>query len=340
MESHLIEQEMNHEQLTITRRLRRNRKSPAIRSLARETRLYPSDFVAPIFLMEGEGAKEEVPSMPGVFRYTIDLAVEEVKELYEAGIRAIDLFPVVPPEKKDSLGTEAIRPENLVLRAIEKIKKEVPDICVMVDVALDPYTDHGHDGLIDPDGIVINDPTVRMLAKMSLLAAQAGADVIAPSDMMDGRVSHIRQCLDDNGYESTSILSYGAKYASSLYGPFRDGIGSSLKTGDKKTYQMDPANVREALLECNIDEWEGADMLMVKPALAYLDVITKLREQSDLPIAAYQVSGEYAMIMAAAQNGWLDADNVIMETLLSIKRAGASIIFTYAAKKAARLINR
>ncbi len=340
MEQHLVEQERENAHLSISRRLRRNRKSPAVRSLARETRLHPSDFVAPIFLLEGEGNKEEVPSMPGVFRYTVDQAIEEVKELYDAGIRAVDLFPVVPPERKDSFGSEAIRPGNLVLTAIEKIKQKIPEICVMVDVALDPYTDHGHDGLINPEGIVINDLTVRLLAKMSLLAAQAGADVVAPSDMMDGRVAYIRQSLDEKGYEDTSILSYGAKYASSLYGPFRDGIGSSLKIGDKKTYQMDPANVREALLECNMDEWEGADMLMVKPALAYLDVITKLREQSDLPIAAYQVSGEYAMIMAAAEKGWLDADKVLMETLLSIKRAGASIIFTYAAKHAAALISR
>ncbi|ADI37415.1 Delta-aminolevulinic acid dehydratase [Waddlia chondrophila 2032/99] len=339
MESHLIEQEIENAHLTITRRLRRNRKSSAIRSLSKETRLHPSDFVAPIFLLEGRGIKEEVSSMPGVYRYTIDQAIEEIKELYDAGIRAVDLFPVVPSERKDSFGSEAIRSDNLVLRAIERIKSKVPQMCVMVDIALDPYTDHGHDGLINSEGIVINDLTVRLLAKMSLLAAQAGADVVAPSDMMDGRVAHIRQCLDEKGYENTSILSYGAKYASSLYGPFRDGIGSSLKIGDKQTYQMDPANIREALLECSVDEWEGADMLMVKPALAYLDVITKLREQSDLPVAAYQVSGEYAMIMAAAAKGWLDADKVIMETLLSIKRAGASIIFTYAAKRAAAMIN-
>lgn len=340
METHLIEQDRESAHLDITRRLRRNRKSPAIRSLTKETRLHPSDFVAPLFILEGENHKEKISSLPGVFRYTIDLAIEEVKELYNAGIRAIDLFPVVPPEKKDSFGSEAIRPGNLICQAIEKIKEAVPEMCIMVDVALDPYTDHGHDGLINPEGIVINDITVRVLAKMSVLAAQAGADVIAPSDMMDGRVAYIRQSLDEKGYENTSILSYGAKYASSLYGPFRDGIGSCLKIGDKKTYQMDPANVREALLECSMDEWEGADMLMVKPAVPYLDVITKLRDQTELPIAAYHVSGEYAMIMAAAEKGWVDVDRVLMETLLSIKRAGATIIFTYGAKRAAELLSK
>jgi porphobilinogen synthase len=331
---HLIEQENAY--LDISRRLRRNRKSAAIRSMLQETRLHPSHLVAPLFLLEGEAKKEAIASMPGICRRTIDYALEEIGELYEAGVRAVDLFAVISPTKKDPFGSEALRSDNLIQHSVAKIKQVYPEMCVMVDIALDPFTDHGHDGLINEDGYVMNDITVQALGKMSVLAAEAGADLVAPSDMMDGRVAYIRRALDEAGFHNVGILSYAAKYASALYGPFRDGIGSSLKTGDKKNYQMDPANVREAMLECSVDEWEGADMLMVKPALAYLDIISKLREQTDLPIAAYQVSGEYAMIMAAAQNGWIDGEKAMMESLLSIKRAGASIIFTYAAKEIAQ----
>lgn len=340
MRTQLVNQEKDQIQLDITRRLRRNRKSEAVRALVKETCLQPCNFVAPLFIIEGENQKQDIRSMPGVQRYSIDLAIQEVLSLYQKGIRAIDLFPVVPNEKKDPSGSEATNPKNLILESIEKIKNAVPEMCVMVDIALDPYTTHGHDGVIAHDGYVLNDQTVHILAKMSLLAAKAGADFVAPSDMMDGRIGFIRQYLDTHGYQNTGILSYGAKYASSFYGPFREGIGSSLKIGDKKNYQMDPANTREALLECSIDEWEGADILMVKPALAYLDVITKLRERTNLPIAAYQVSGEYAMMMSAAEKGWLDLDAILLETLLSIKRAGADMIFTYAAKHAVDLINR
>ncbi len=327
-------------QLDIPRRLRRNRKNAAVRALIQETHLQPSNLVAPLFVIEGEKKQQDISSMPKVKRFSIDLAIQEAQLLRQMGILAIDLFPVVPKEKKDPFGSEAINPKNLIFDAIRKIKDAIPEMCVMVDIALDPYTTHGHDGIIAPDGYVLNDKTVQILAKMSFLAAQAGADFVAPSDMMDGRIGFIRRYLDEHGFQNTGILSYAAKYASSFYGPFREGVGSSLRIGDKKNYQMDPANVREAILECSIDEREGADILMVKPALAYLDVIAKLREQTNLPIAAYQVSGEYAMIMAAAEKGWLDADAIILETLLSIKRAGADIIFTYAAKHAVNLISK
>lgn len=322
--------------LDITRRPRRNRKSAAIRELTQETRLHPSNLVAPLFVLEGDGRQEEIKSMPGINRMSVDLLIREAAELYELGVRAIDLFMYVPAEKKDRYGSEAFRRGNLLQKAIAAVKKQIPEMCVMADIALDPFTDHGHDGLIDDHGNIINDQTVRALADMSLVAAEAGVDVIAPSDMMDGRVGYIRHFLDHHGFAQVSILSYAAKYASALYGPFREALHSAPKFGDKKSYQMNPANVREALLECSLDEWEGADMLMVKPALPYLDVISKVRAQTDLPVAAYHVSGEYAMVMAAGQNGWLNADKVMLEVLLSIKRAGADIILTYAAKSAAK----
>lgn len=320
----------------LTKRPRRNRKSTAIRSLVQETHLHPSHLIAPLFVLEGENQKQTIPSMPGVYRQSVDLLVKEVKELYTLGIRAIDLFPVIPAEKKDSWGTEATHQGNLLQQAIVTLKREIPEMCIMVDVALDPYTDHGHDGLVNEKGEIINDETLEILGKMALHAAEAGADVIAPSDMMDGRVAYIRKCLDKAGFTDVSILSYAVKYASAFYGPFRDALHSGLKFGDKKTYQMNPANCREALLESELDELEGADMLLIKPALPYLDVIAKVREQTYLPVGAYQVSGEYAMVMAAAQNGWLDAERTMMECLLSIKRAGADFIFTYSARSIAK----
>jgi len=317
----------------LVRRPRRNRRSPAIRSLVQETRLHPSDFVVPLFVIEGSNLKQPLPSLPGVFQFSIDRLIDEVRELYIMGIRAIDLFPVIPSERKDAFGSEAVRNGNLLELSIKTLKDEIPDMCVMVDVALDPYTDHGHDGLLDETGYVDNDSTLDILADISLLVARAGADIIAPSDMMDGRVAYIRHQLDVHGYRHVGIMSYAAKYASALYGPFRDTLKSGFKSGDKKTYQMDPGNVREALLESTLDELEGADMLLVKPALTYLDVIAKVREQTHLPIAAYHVSGEYAMVMAAAEKGWCDADKVLTEQLTAIKRAGADFILTYAARQ-------
>ena len=324
--------------LDIVRRPRRNRKSAAIRALTQETHLHSSNLVSPIFVIEGQNRREEIKSMPGVYRLSLNLLIKEAKELFELGVQAIDLFIYTSPEKKDRYGTEALRSGSLLQQAIKALKKEVPEMCVMVDIALDPYTDHGHDGIVDNDGNIVNDLTIQALAKMSLIAAEAGADVVAPSDMMDGRVGYIRRALDQQGFTQVSILSYAAKYASALYGPFRDALNSAPKFGDKKNYQMNPANIREALLECSLDEWEGADMLLIKPALPYLDVIAKVRDQTELPIAAYHVSGEYAMVMAAAQNGWIDGNKVMLESLLCIKRAGASFILTYAAKSVAKLL--
>jgi porphobilinogen synthase len=316
-------------------RPRRNRKSPAIRSLVQETYLHPHQLVAPLFVIEGSNCSEIISSMPGILRLSIDLMIKEVHELYRLGIRAVDLFAAVPKEKKDPWGQEAVNPDNLICRAIRALKQEIPEMCVMADVALDPYTSHGHDGIVNDQGQILNDPSLYVLGEMSLLMAEAGADVIAPSDMMDGRVKHIRKFLDDAGFTDVSILSYAAKYASAFYGPFREALNSAPKFGDKKSYQIDPANSRQALLESFLDEAEGADMLLIKPALPYLDIVAKVREISQLPLAAYHVSGEYSMVMAAAEKGWLDADKVFMECLISIKRAGADFILTYAAKRVA-----
>lgn len=316
------------------RRLRRNRKSAAIRELLEETILLPAHCVAPIFLVDAR-ENQLISSMPGVLRHTIDSAVREVLELWTLGIRAVALFPVVAEDKKDPNGSEALRDNNLAIRAVRAIKAALPDLCVMVDVALDPYTSHGHDGLVDSAGTILNDPTVVVLGEMALSLAAAGVDVVAPSDMMDGRIAHIRRRLDAGGYQDVSILAYAAKYASALYAPFREALGSAPRFGDKKTYQLNPANVREALLEAATDELEGADMLLVKPAVPYLDVVAKLRAATSLPIGAYHVSGEYSMVMAAAAQGWLDADRVFAELLLGIRRAGADFILTYAAKRMA-----
>ncbi len=319
----------------LVHRPRRNRLSAAIRGLIQETHLLPCQLIAPLFVLEGTKCKQAISSMPEIDRLTIDLLIEEVKILYRLGIRAIDIFCVIPKELKDNEGSEALRPDNLLQRAIRAVKQEIPEICVLVDIALDPFTDHGHDGVVNEKGFVDNDLTLPILAQMSVLAAEAGADIVAPSDMMDGRVAYIRAALDQAGFNQVGILSYAAKYASAFYGPFREALHSTPKFGDKKTYQMNPANSREAMRECQLDEWEGADFLLIKPALPYLDIIAKVREISNLPIGAYHVSGEYSMVMAAAQKGWIDEIRVFEECLLSIKRAGADFILTYAARKLA-----
>jgi len=324
-------------QVNRPRRLRRN---PAIRRLVSETILTVDDLIYPMFVMEGENTKVEIPSMPGCYRFTLDLLLVEIAEVYALGINAIALFPVVPNEKKDDKATESYNPAGLIQQTVKAIKQAVPDILVITDVALDPFTTHGHDGLMDENGIIINDPTVEVLVKMSLSHAIAGADIVAPSDMMDGRIGAIRDAFDVHGFEDIAILAYSAKYASAYYGPFRDALESAPKSGDKKTYQMDPANTREALKEVYLDIAEGADIVMVKPALAYLDIIAKVKDATDLPVAAYNVSGEYAMIKAAAQRGWIDGEKVMFETLTSMKRAGADIILTYFAKEVAQILRQ
>jgi len=306
--------------------------------LVQETRLHPSDLIYPLFVTGGIGIRDEIKSLPGIFRMSIDSLLKEVDRAVEVGIQAVALFPVIPSEKKDLMASECMNPRGLLQEAIREIKEAFPDLCLIADVALDPYTSHGHDGLVDGDGGILNDETVEILVQMALIQAEAGIDMVAPSDMMDGRVGAIRTALDEAGFSHVSIHAYSAKYASAFYGPYREALGSVLKNGNKKTYQMNPANWREALREGYLDEEEGADILMVKPALPYLDVITKLRDATTLPISAYQVSGEYAMIMAASQKGWINGEQVLLESLMAIKRAGADMIFTYAAPKAAELI--
>ncbi len=320
------------------KRPRRNRKSAAIRDMVAETTLSTSDFMFPLFLLEGKNKTSEVESMPGIFRYSTDRMLKEIEACLELGIRSFDIFPVVEEKHKDKTATKSYDPDFFYLRSLAEIKKEFPEACIMTDVAMDPYSSDGHDGLVDDNGNILNDETLEILGSMALAQAETGIDIIGPSDMMDGRVEYIRDILDESGFENTSIMSYTAKYASAFYGPFRDALDSAPKFGDKKTYQMDPANVREAIIEADLDEEEGADFLMVKPALAYLDVIKLLKDNYDLPIAAYNVSGEYSMIKAAGQKGWLDADRVMMESLLSMKRAGAKVILTYFAKVAAQLL--
>lgn len=315
---------------TITNRLRRNRKTEAIRSLIRENNLTPSDLIQPFFLIEGVRKSESIASMPGVKRLSSDLMIKQAEALHRKGIQAIALFPRISQELKTECGEEAWNPEGLVPRTIRAIKTELPSLCIIADVALDPYTSHGHDGISNAAGGIDNDKTLECLCEMAVALSEAGADFVAPSDMMDGRVGEIRKILDETGFSNTGILSYTAKYASALYSPFRDAVQSHLAFGDKKTYQMDPANSREALLEAILDEEEGADILMIKPATFYLDIVAKLRQQTHKPIAAYHVSGEYAMVMAAHQNGYLRAEKIFYEALLSIKRAGADMIFTYA----------
>ncbi|MEI6063816.1 MAG: porphobilinogen synthase [Pseudanabaena sp. ELA748] len=324
--------------MQLTHRPRRLRRNPSIRSLVREAQLSVDDFIYPMFVMEGENQRVEIPSMPEAYRFTLDLLVKEIEEIYALGIKAIALFPAVPEEKKDLTGSESFNPEGLAQRAVRAIKAVVPEIIIFTDVALDPFTTHGHDGIIDDNGVILNDETVEVLVKMSISQAAAGTDFVSPSDMMDGRIGAIRQGLDANGFENVGILAYSAKYASAYYGPFRDALGSAPKSGDKKTYQMDPANAREAIKEVYLDIAEGADIVMVKPALAYLDIIAKVKEATNVPVAAYNVSGEYAMVKAAAQLGWIDEKKVMFETLLSMKRAGADIILSYHAKAVAQLL--
>ncbi|NET48633.1 MAG: porphobilinogen synthase [Merismopedia sp. SIO2A8] len=318
-------------------RPRRLRRSATLRRMVRETVLTVADLIYPVFVMEGEGLQEEVPSMPGCFRYSLDLLLDEVKSAYGLGIGAIALFPLIPHNQKDNAGTESYNPDGLVPRAIRAIKQAVPQMVVITDVALDPYSSEGHDGIVQ-DGQILNDETVEVLVKQALAQAEAGADIVAPSDMMDGRVGAIRRALDAEGWVNVGILAYSAKYASAYYGPFRDALDSAPKFGDKKTYQMDAANAREALKEVDLDIAEGADIVMVKPALAYMDVICRIKQHTNLPVAAYNVSGEYAMIKAAAQQGWIDGQAVMMETLTSMKRAGADLILTYFAKEVALLL--
>ena len=311
-------------------RPRRNRKSDAIRRLVEESFLRPADFVAPFFVVEGERKRVKIPSFPGVDQLSMDLILKEAERLHSKGIPSIALFPVIDPSMKDAEGSQALDPNGIIPRALQLLKKEIPSLCLITDVALDPYTSHGHDGVIDQNGRVLNDESVKVLTKSALIAAEAGADFVAPSDMMDGRVGAIRLGLDQAGLEEVGIISYTAKYASSLYAPFRDLLGSKLKFGDKKTYQMNPANSREAVRQAMLDIEQGADMVMVKPALFYLDVIAQLRAKVHVPICTYHVSGEYSMVMAAHAAGWLDASKVFSEALLSMKRAGADFIFTYA----------
>ena len=324
-------------------RNRRLRTSAAMRSLVRENAITPNDFIAPLFVVEGKNKKEEIASMPNYFRFSLDLLEKEVKELWSLGIKSVLLFVKVPDNLKDNAGTEALNADGLMQRAIKTVKNSVPEMLVMTDVALDPYSAYGHDGVI-ADGKVINDDTTAILAEMGLSHAKAGADILAPSDMMDGRIFEMRSLLEDEGFHETGIMSYSAKYASAFYGPFRDALDSAPVDAenipkDKKTYQMDPANREEAVKETLMDIEEGADIVMVKPGLCYLDIVRDIRNAVDVPVAVYQVSGEYAMIKAAAEKGWLDHDAVVLEQLTAIKRAGASMIASYFAKDAMKLIS-
>jgi porphobilinogen synthase len=322
-------------------RPRRNRKNENIRRLVRENLLTTSDLIAPVFVKEGKGIKEEIKTMPGVFRYSIDELIKECRELHSLNVPCISLFGAIDEKLKNSKASEALNKDGLYIRAIKEIKNAIPELLIMTDVALDPYSSDGHDGIVDPKtGEILNDITLEVLAEMSVLQARAGSDILGPSDMMDGRIGFIRDAIDEEGFINTAIMSYAAKYASGFYGPFRDALNSAPKFGDKKTYQMDYSNTREALREAYLDEAEGADILMVKPGLAYLDVIKSLRENTTLPIAAYNVSGEYSMVKAADSLGYIDGKKVMMEMLTSFKRAGSDMILTYFAKEAAQLLNK
>ena len=324
-------------EMFLATRMRRMRRNGALRSLVAESTLSAADFIYPVFVLEGEGREEAVPSMPGIYRRSIDGLLAELERVVALGIPAVALFPVIDADKKSLDGSECANPDGLVQRTVRAIKARFPELAVMSDVALDPYTTHGQDGIIDDAGYVLNDVTVDMLVRQAVSHAEAGVDIVAPSDMMDGRIGAIREALEEAGHCNTVILSYAAKYASCYYGPFRDAVGSAanLGGGDKRTYQMDPANSDEALREVALDLEEGADLVMVKPAMPYLDVIRRVRDEFQAPTLAYQVSGEYAMIKAAAANGWLDNRAAVLEALLSIKRAGACAILTYSAIEAA-----
>lgn len=320
-------------------RSRRLRRTEGLRRMVREHQLTVNDLIYPVFVMEGVGQKEAISSMPGCFRYSQDLLLEEVAAAHDLGIPGIALFPLISPDLKDNAGTESYNPEGLVPQVVRSIKQAIPSLLVFTDVALDPYSSAGHDGIVE-NGEILNDATVAVLVKQALCHAEAGADFVAPSDMMDGRVGAIRRALDSEGWINVGILAYSVKYASAYYGPFRDALDSAPQFGDKKTYQMDPANSQEALKEVDLDIAEGADIVMVKPALAYLDIIQRIKQHTTLPVAAYNVSGEYAMVKAAAQQGWIDEHTVVMETLTSLKRAGADVILTYFAKDVATWLRR
>ena len=323
----------------LTRRPRRNRINPVVRNLVRETNLTTEKLVSPLFLLDGHNKKEEIKSMPGIFRFSIDQALKEIEACCKLDLFSFILFPAVEDKWKDSTATYSYNPDNFYLKAIREIKKKFPEVTIITDVAMDPYNSDGHDGLVK-NGKILNDETLEILAKMSVAQAQAGADILGPSDMMDGRVGFLREALDEAGFSNVGIMSYSVKYASSFYGPFRDALDSAPKSGDKKTYQMDFANKREALIEAELDIFEGADFIMVKPALAYLDVIHILKQSFDIPVTAYNVSGEYSMVKAASERGWLDGEKVMHEILLSIKRAGADIIITYFAKEYAAWLKK
>ena len=322
----------------LQRRNRILRANPSIRSLVSETTLKPSDFIAPLFIDEGENVAFEIPSMPGYYRFSIDGTIKEVKQLWSMGIKSVLLFVKAADETKDNTGKEAWNPDGLMQRTIKAIKNALPEMIVMTDVALDPYSVYGHDGIVE-NGEIVNDPTVEALVKMSLSHVTAGADIVAPSDMMDGRIGAIREALEQNNYIKTGIMAYSAKYASCFYGPFRDALDSAPGFGDKKTYQMDYGNRIEAIKETLMDIEEGADIVMVKPAMAYLDIIREVKNAVEVPVSAYHVSGEYAMIKAASKMGWLNEDKAVLECLTSIKRAGADLIATYFAKDAVRLLS-
>jgi porphobilinogen synthase len=320
-------------------RPRRNRNSAAIRDLVQETHVSTDDFVFPLFLLEGSNKKIEVDSMPGIYRFTEDLMLKEIEECLKLGIKSFDVFPVVDESHKDKMATKSYDRNFFYLKTLKKIKSTFPEAHIITDVAMDPYSSDGHDGIVE-NGKILNDETLEVLAKMAVAQAEMGIDMIGPSDMMDGRVAYLRESLDVAGFKHVGIISYTAKYASAYYGPFRDALDSAPKFGDKKTYQMNPANRREALIEGQLDYEEGADVLMVKPAMAYLDIISDLKENFPLPVAAYHVSGEYAMIKAADEKGWLEGDRIMMESLTSIKRAGADIILTYFAREFAEKFAR
>ncbi len=316
---------------------RRLRAGENIRKMVAEHTLSVNDFIAPLFVMEGQGNRDEIRPMPGYFRFTEDLLLKEIEEIVNLGIPSVLLFAMVPDEKKDNEGKEALNPKGLMQNTVRSIKKEFPDLVVMTDVAFDPYSQYGHDGIVK-EGQILNDESADLLAKMSVSHAEAGADFVAPSDMMDGRILWIREALEENGFVDTGIMSYSAKYASSYYGPFRDALDSAPGFGDKKSYQMDPANVTEAVKEAVTDELEGADIIMVKPGLPYLDVVRAVKEAVSVPVSVYNVSGEYAMIKAASKMGWLNEEEAMMEALIAFKRAGADLIATYFAKEAARFL--
>ncbi len=323
----------------LQRRNRILRSTPAIREMVAETQLRAADLIAPLFIIEGENIVQEISSMPGYFRRSVDETIKEIKVLYELGIRSVLLFVKSDDALKDNTGKESWNPKGLMQQSIKAVKAAVPEMYVMSDVALDPYSSYGHDGIVE-DGEIVNDKTVEALVKMALSHAAAGVDMVAPSDMMDGRVEAIRNGLEEKSYHKVGIMSYAAKYASCFYGPFRDALDSAPGFGDKKTYQMDFRNSREAIKEAQMDEEEGADILMVKPGLPYLDIVRQLRDNSDLPIAVYHISGEYSMIKAAAEKGWIDEEKAMMESLYCIKRAGASLIATYFAKEVAKILGR